>query len=85
MENLIGAVPPPKTDPKKERVTAGATYTWICERFSVCPPLADIEVVEKHARAYVWYVISMAMFSYDGGRTDPWMWLKVLTTRGHKT
>jgi hypothetical protein len=63
MEDLISAVPPPKTDPKKERVPTGATYTWICQRFSVCPPLADIEVIEQHARAYVWYdVISRILF-----------------------
>jgi hypothetical protein len=77
---LIGAVPPIKEDPTKDRVPAGATYTWIREQFKdPLPQDASKEAIEQHARVYVWYTISATLFADGGGRTAPWMWLKALT------
>jgi hypothetical protein len=42
----IGAVPPPKVDRTKDRVPAGATYTWIVQNFTTCPEGANREVIE---------------------------------------
>ncbi|XP_048567141.1 protein MAIN-LIKE 1-like [Triticum urartu] len=84
MHALIGMVPPEPPEPaaenkKKERVAAGATFTWITEHFGTCPPEADEDTVKIYARVYMWYVISRTMFADGTGKNAPWMWLKALT------
>ena len=79
MCSLIGACPPEKPDSSKDRLSAGATFGWIREQFAKCPEGADSVVIQNHARAYVWYVISRTLFADSSGRNAPWMWLKALT------
>ena len=69
--------------PKK---SAGAPFSWIAENFAVCPPELDedSEVVQQHARAYVWYVISRVLFSDGTGINAPFMWLQLLAGWDHK-
>ncbi|XP_073361299.1 serine/threonine-protein phosphatase 7 long form homolog [Aegilops tauschii subsp. strangulata] len=84
MHALIGMVPPEPREPeaedkKKERVAAGATFTWISSNFSHCPEDANEDMVKTYARVYMWYVISRTMFADGTGKNAPWMWLKALT------
>uniref|UniRef100_A0ACD5WH87 Uncharacterized protein n=1 Tax=Avena sativa TaxID=4498 RepID=A0ACD5WH87_AVESA len=78
MHLLIGMAPEELEDKRKDRVPAGATYAWIVENFRECPNPAEVEVIETHARVYVWYVFSRTLFANSGGRTAQWMWLKAL-------
>ncbi|KAE8817727.1 mutator protein [Hordeum vulgare] len=64
---------------KKDRVPAGAPFTWIAANFSHCPEDADDEVIERYTRVYMWYVISRTIFADGTGKNAPWMWLKALT------
>ena len=84
MQALIGMVPPEPREPeaedkKKERVAAGATFTWISSNFSTCPEDANEDMVKTYARVYMWYVISRTMFADGTCKNAPWMWLKALT------
>ncbi|KAE8801775.1 mutator protein [Hordeum vulgare] len=69
---------------KKDRVPAGAPFTWIAANFAHCPEDADDEVIQRYARVYMWYVISRTIFADGTGKNAPWMWLKALTVFDHK-
>uniref|UniRef100_A0ACD5V3Y8 Uncharacterized protein n=1 Tax=Avena sativa TaxID=4498 RepID=A0ACD5V3Y8_AVESA len=69
MELLIGMAPEELEDKSKDRVPAGATYAWIVSNFRQCPNPAEVEVIETHARVYMWYVLSRTLFADSGGRT----------------
>ncbi|KAE8770687.1 mutator protein [Hordeum vulgare] len=69
---------------KKDRVPAGATFTWIAANFAHCPEDADDEVIQRYARVYMWYVISRTIFADGIGKNAPWMWLKALTVFDNK-
>ncbi|XBI16939.1 hypothetical protein VPH35_059100 [Triticum aestivum] len=89
MQALIGMVPPESREPeaedkKKERVAAGATFTWISSNFCHCPDDANEDMVKTYARVYMWYVISRTMFADGTGKNAPWMWLKALTVFNSK-
>ena len=76
MHALIGMVPPEPREPeaehkKKERVAAGATFTWISSNFCHCPDDANEDMVKTYARVYMWYVISRTMFADGTGKTAP--------------
>ena len=78
MHALIGMVPPEPREPeaedkKKERVAAGAPFTWIAWNFGNCPQDATNEEVQTYARVYMWYVISRTMFADGTGKNAPWM------------
>ncbi|XBH56554.1 hypothetical protein VPH35_078352 [Triticum aestivum] len=84
MHALIGMVPPEPPEPaaedkKKERVAAGAPFSWIAWNFGTCPEEANEDEVNTYARVYMWYVISRTMFADGTGKNAPWMWLKALT------
>ncbi|XBI20011.1 hypothetical protein VPH35_061397 [Triticum aestivum] len=84
MQALIGMVPPEPREPeredkKKERVAAGATFTWISSNFAHCPDDANEDMAKTYARVYMWYVVSRTMFADGTGKNAPWMWLKALT------
>ena len=64
---------------KKERKAAGAPFTWIQANFAHCPEGATDDVIQTHARVYMWYVISRTLFPDATGKNAPWMWLKALT------
>ncbi|KAE8767811.1 mutator protein [Hordeum vulgare] len=68
----------------KDRVPAGATFTWIAANFAHCPEDADDEVIQRYARVYMWYVISRTIFANGTGKNAPWMWLKALTVFDNK-
>ena len=78
MEALIGNVPPEPAS-QKERVAAGAPFTWIVQNYDRCPEEADEGMIQTYARVYVWYVITGTLFSNSNGRNAQWMWLKALT------
>lgn len=59
MEALIGMSPQePEVEDggKKDRVPAGAPFTWIAANFAHCSKDADDEVIQRYARVYMWYV-----------------------------
>ncbi|KAF7065605.1 hypothetical protein CFC21_071694 [Triticum aestivum] len=81
MHALIGMVPleprePEAEDKKKERVAAGAPFTWITYHFGTYPEEANEDEVNTHTRVYMWYVISRTMFADGTCNNAPWMWLK---------
>ncbi|XBI12236.1 hypothetical protein VPH35_139135 [Triticum aestivum] len=83
MHALIGMVPPEPREPeaedkKKERVAAGAPFTWIAWHFGTCPEEANEDEFKTYARVYMWYIISRTMFADGTGKNAPWMWLKAL-------
>uniref|UniRef100_A0A8I6XE30 Aminotransferase-like plant mobile domain-containing protein n=1 Tax=Hordeum vulgare subsp. vulgare TaxID=112509 RepID=A0A8I6XE30_HORVV len=87
MEALIGMSPQePEVEDggKKDRVPAGATFTWIAANFAHCPEDADDEVIQRYARVYMWYVISRTIFADGTGKNAPWMWLKALIVLDNK-
>ncbi|KAE8798029.1 mutator protein [Hordeum vulgare] len=87
MEALIGMSPQePEVEDggKKDRVPAGAPFTWIAANFAHCPEDADDEVIQRYARVYMWYVISRTIFADGTGKNAPWMWLKALTVFDNK-
>uniref|UniRef100_A0A8I6XNC1 Aminotransferase-like plant mobile domain-containing protein n=1 Tax=Hordeum vulgare subsp. vulgare TaxID=112509 RepID=A0A8I6XNC1_HORVV len=87
MEALIGMSPPePEVEDggKKDRVPAGAPFTWIAVNFAHFPEDANDEVIQTYARVYMWYVISRTIFAYSTGKNAPWMWLKALTVFDNK-
>ncbi|KAE8799245.1 mutator protein [Hordeum vulgare] len=69
---------------KKDRVPAGAPFTWIAANFAHCREDADDEVIKRYARVYMWYVISRTIFADGTGKNAPWMWLKALTVFDNK-
>ena len=84
MHALIGMVSPEPPEPaaedkKKERVAAGAPFSWIAWNFCHCLDDANEDMVKTYARVYMWYVISRTMFADGTGKNAPWMWLKALT------
>ncbi|KAI4985815.1 hypothetical protein ZWY2020_018445 [Hordeum vulgare] len=87
MEALIGMSPPePEVEDggKKDRVPAGAPFTWIAANFAHCTQDANDEVIQTYARVYMWYVISRTIFADGTGKNAPWMWLKALTVFDNK-
>ncbi|KAM3365328.1 hypothetical protein ACQJBY_015215 [Aegilops geniculata] len=64
---------------KRERKAAGAAFTWIQNHFATCPPDATDDVIQTHARVYMWYFVSRTLFPDSTGKNAPWMWLKALT------
>ncbi|KAE8780634.1 mutator protein [Hordeum vulgare] len=87
MESLIGMSPQePEVEDggKKDRVPAGAPFTWIAANFAHCPEDADDEVIQRYARMYMWYVISSTIFADGTTKNAPWMWLKTLTVFDNK-
>ncbi|XBI16166.1 hypothetical protein VPH35_058467 [Triticum aestivum] len=69
---------------KKERKAAGAAFTWIQANFAHCPADATDDVIQTHARVYMWYVVSRTLFPDSTGKNAPWMWLKALTVFDRK-
>ncbi|KAE8815112.1 Disease resistance protein RPM1 [Hordeum vulgare] len=87
MEALIGMSPPdPEVEDggKKDRVLAGASFTWIAPNFAHCPKDANNEVIQTYARVYMWYVISRTIFADGTGKNAPWLWLKAFTVFDNK-
>ncbi|KAE8805337.1 hypothetical protein D1007_18573 [Hordeum vulgare] len=87
IEALIGMSPQePEVEDggKKDRVPAGAPFTWIAANFAHCPEDADDEVIQRYARVYMWYVISRTIFADGTGKNASWMWLKALTVFDNK-
>jgi hypothetical protein len=70
MMDLIGNAP------TREKMSAGAPYSWIQRNFKKCPEGAEDEVVEMYARAYLRYVVSRVLFSDGTGSNDSFMWLQ---------
>ncbi|XP_071681213.1 serine/threonine-protein phosphatase 7 long form homolog [Lolium perenne] len=78
MEDLIGKAPPAPANPK-ERVPAGASFSWIRTNFAECPEGANEDTRRTYARVYLWYMISRTLFPDSGGKLAHWCWLKALT------
>jgi hypothetical protein len=77
MRDLIGNAP------TREKMSAGAPYSWIQRNFKKCPEGAGDEVVEIYARAYLWYVVSRVLFSDGTGSNASFMWLQLFAGWEH--
>ena len=57
---------------------AGANYGWIYKNFGKFPAKCSDEVVEMHARAYLWVALCRTVFGDNGGSNVPYFWLELL-------
>ncbi|KAE8774700.1 serine/threonine-protein phosphatase 7 [Hordeum vulgare] len=69
---------------KKDRVLAGAPFTWIASNFANCPEDANEDVIQTYARVYMWYVFSSTICADGSGKNAQCMWLKALKVFDHK-
>ncbi|KAF7037642.1 hypothetical protein CFC21_047972 [Triticum aestivum] len=72
---LIGMAP---TEAKVD-VEEGEEQKKKERNFALCPVDATDDVIQTHARVYMWYVVSRTLFPDSTGKNAPWMWLKALT------
>ncbi|XBH67270.1 hypothetical protein VPH35_095676 [Triticum aestivum] len=70
---LIGDCPPDK----KNR-TSGVPLPWLLKYRSKCPEGAEPRVVERYARAYLWYLLTEVVFPGYSRDTALWMYLEFL-------
>ncbi|WVZ92501.1 LOW QUALITY PROTEIN: hypothetical protein U9M48_038560 [Paspalum notatum var. saurae] len=49
--------------------TSGVTTGWLCNHFGVCPPDAEPVEVERHARAWLWFLLACFLLPDSSGDT----------------
>ncbi|WVZ89847.1 hypothetical protein U9M48_036200 [Paspalum notatum var. saurae] len=55
---LFGIAPPDRQPRDRRTRTSGVATGWLREHFGVCPPDATPLQVERHARAWLWYLLA---------------------------
>ena len=78
VEAHIGIRPPAPPDGVKDRKTSGVSSHWLKQHFNHCPPGAPEEVVQCHARAWLWHLFGGFLFLDGSGNTISWMVLPIL-------
>ncbi|KAK1677911.1 hypothetical protein QYE76_038759 [Lolium multiflorum] len=66
MEDLIGRAPPAPANPK-ERVPAGASFSWIRTNFAQCPDGANEDTRRTYARVYLCWTLVTGSRTGSGG------------------
>ena len=69
VEALIGIRPPTPPEGVKDRKTSGVSSAWLRQHFNHCPPGAPEEVVQHHARAWLWHLFGGFLFPDGSGNT----------------
>jgi hypothetical protein len=64
---------PPDPEEGKEKKTSGVSLAWLRQRFNMCPPHAPDDVVERHARVWLWHMVAQFLFPDASGNTISWM------------
>ncbi|XP_072146604.1 protein MAIN-LIKE 2-like [Setaria viridis] len=78
VELHIGIWPPELEEGDEEKKTSRVSSAWSREQFSICPQGADEEVVERHARVWLWHFVSDFLPTDAAGNTMSWMVLPLL-------
>ena len=78
VEALIGIRPPTPPEGVKDRKTLGVSSAWLRQHFNHCPQGVAREVVERHARAWLWHLFGGFLFPKGSGNTISWMVLPIL-------
>ncbi|WVZ51010.1 hypothetical protein U9M48_002202 [Paspalum notatum var. saurae] len=68
-----------ETVARKKTRTAGVTTRWLRDHFQVCPPDADEVAVERHARAWLWYLVACFLLPDGSGNTVTSLVLPILS------
>ncbi|XBI77992.1 hypothetical protein VPH35_087764 [Triticum aestivum] len=80
---LTGVFPEPPEE--GERDSEKVLHHWLRgERGVVCPPDANEVVVQQHARAYLWYLLTRVVFPDSTGNKAQWIFLDLLSDWDHK-
>ena len=75
---LTGVFPEPPEE--GERDSEKVLHHWLRgERGVVCPPDANEVVVQQHARAYLWYLLTRLVFPDSTGNKAQWIFLDLLS------
>jgi hypothetical protein len=74
---LTGKQPNPPKEGVKDNRTSGVPYSWL-RSIGTPPEGADDLTVQRHARAYMWYVLTRVVFTDGSGDTAGWIWLDPL-------
>ena len=75
---LTGVFPLPPEE--GERDSEKVLHHWLLEeRGVVCPPDANEVVVQQHARAYLWYLLTRVVFPDSTGNKAQWIFLDLLS------
>ena len=60
------------------RRTSGVTTGWLRNHFGVCPPDAGPVEVERHARAWLWFLLACFLLLDSSGDTVDSALLQIL-------
>lgn len=74
----IGSRPPEPEEGRRNTVTSGVKSSWLKDNFSVCPPNAPVNVVERFARVWLWHMMSGLLFPEGTGNVVSWLVLPIL-------
>ena len=74
----VGIRPPEPPEGVKDRKTSGVSSAWLKENFNHCPQGAPQELVERHARVWVWHLFGGFLFPDGSGGTISWTVLPIL-------
>ena len=64
----VGIHPPEPPEGVKDRKTSGVSSAWLKENFNHCPQGAPQELVERHARVWVWHLFGGFLFRDGSGQ-----------------
>ncbi|WVZ88641.1 hypothetical protein U9M48_035138 [Paspalum notatum var. saurae] len=66
---LFGIAPLDRQAGDRHTPTSGVTTGWLREHFGACPPDATLLQVERHARAWLWYLLACFLLPDSLGDT----------------
>jgi hypothetical protein len=79
VEQFTGYRPPDPEEGKKEHKTSGVSSKWLSSRFRWCPADAAADVVERHAKVWLWHMVATFLLPDASGNTVSWMVLPQLS------
>jgi hypothetical protein len=69
---------PQEPEEGKEKKTSSVSSKWLKDHFNECPEHADDEVVQRHARVWLWHMVASFLLPDASGNTVSWMCLPQL-------
>jgi hypothetical protein len=75
VHQFTGHYPLEPEEGKKEKKTLGVSSKWLKDHFNECPEHADDEVVQRHARVWLWHMVASFLVPDAFGNTVSWMCL----------
>ena len=77
VEQLIGVRPPEPPEGVKDRKTSRVSSAWLKQNFNHFPQGAPQELLERHARVWLWHLFGGFLFPDGLGNTISWMVLPI--------